>query len=201
MTQPQPPALVRLFCAIELPPEVRALAAAHAASLRACGAGPFKVSWEREEKLHITMKFFGEVAAEMIEPLSEAAGRVAVRVRPFELRLRETGVFPSPSRPHVLWLGVSDEAERLYHLQRQLEDEFARAGARRDSRPFHAHVTVARLRAAGPAERRLARRHLELGFEPSGFNAAEVVLVRSQLGPGGSVHTPLSRHEFKEAGG
>lgn len=187
---------IRVFCAVELPRATRAHAFEHAARLRAAATTGVKVNWEREEKFHITLKFFGELTPATLELLSHAAQRAAARTQPFELRLQGAGVFPSPERPHVLWLGVADDAGRLLGLQSGLEDEFALAGARRDRRTFHAHVTIARLRAAGPAERALATRHLSLGFESSSFRVAEIVLMQSVLGPGGSKYTPLSRHAF-----
>jgi 2'-5' RNA ligase len=198
MTKHESARHVRLFYAVELPQDVRASAAAHAASLRAAATQTIRASWEREEKLHITLKFVGEVAPEMTEKLTAAAARAAAAARTFELRLSGAGVFPAPSRPQVLWLGMEDEGGRLSELQRRVEEESVRAGARPDARPFHAHVTVARLRASGRDERELARRHFDLGFAPLGFRVREIVLMRSELGPRGSTYTPVSRHEFKE---
>ncbi|MDT7605394.1 MAG: 2,3-cyclic 3-phosphodiesterase [Acidobacteriota bacterium] len=202
MTQTDEQKSLRLFCAVELPTDVRARAAAHAARLRAGVATPLKVSWEREEKLHLTLKFLGDLAPERSEQLARAVARAATRIPLFEGRLEGTGVFPAPSRPHVLWLGVHDATGKLAALQAAVEEECARADFPRDPRPFHAHVTLARLRDTRGDARRLARQYLKLGFEPVSFPIGEIVLMRSELGAGGSTYTALSRETlWGEVGG
>lgn len=189
------PARPRLFCAIELPAELRARAAEHLARLRE-NAPNVKATWERAEKMHITLKFFGEVEAARVAALTEAVTRAAAVAPSFELSLEGAGTFPPGGNPRVLWLGTKDATERLAHLQQRLEDECEAAGFPREPRPFHAHVTLARLRAANAAARHLARYHRKLGFAPLAFPVNELVLMRSALGPGGSQYTPLARHQF-----
>src|SRR5919205_4141575 len=147
---------LRLFCAVELPAELRARAYEHLVRLRE-SAPHVKASWEREEKLHVTIKFFGDVEASRVAALTDATARAANAVPSFELKLSGAGTFPPNGNPRVLWLGVEDASGRLAQLQQRLEDECAAAGFPRDTRPFHAHVTLARLRAANAAARRLAR--------------------------------------------
>ncbi|MFL6229599.1 MAG: RNA 2',3'-cyclic phosphodiesterase [Pyrinomonadaceae bacterium] len=185
---------MRLFCAVELPADVRARAAAHAARLRESLTTARQVSWEREEKLHLTIKFFGDVAPARCDQLVGAVGRAAARVAPFEARLAGAGVFPSHSRPSVLWLGVVGADDSLAALHAAVEEECARESFPHDTRRFHPHVTLARVRAASAGTRDLARLHEELGFEPVSFNVGELVLLRSELGARGSTYTAVSRH-------
>jgi 2'-5' RNA ligase len=192
---------LRLFYAVALSEEAVSRAAAHAASLRVEAAGQLKVGWERAEKLHVTMKFLGDVPAPRVGQLSRAAERVASRYAPFHATLEGCGVFPSRGRPHVLWLGVARGADTLDSLQRDLADECAREGFPREARPFHPHVTIARLRSTDAGARGLASLHLATGFGPVEFGVTEFVLMRSELGAGGSVYTPLARYELKVGGG
>lgn len=192
----------RLFCAVELPGEARAAAFAHLARLRATLAAPARVSWEREEKLHLTLKFFGDVEAGKVSALDAALDAAAAAAPPLALKLQVAGVFPAVGRPNVIWLGVSDDTGDIARLHARIEDECAAAGFPRERRAFHPHVTLARVREASGETRRLARRHVNLGFGPVAFAAGEVVLMRSLFGPGGSKYTALSRHELGgEAGG
>lgn len=191
--------LLRLFAAVELSDDARRAAAAHAARLRASQPPGVRVGWEREEKLHLTLKFFGGVEPERAGALSDALARTAADARPLSLSLEAAGVFPTPARPAVLWLGLSDTAGELARLHARLEDACAAAGFPRERRPFSPHVTLARVRAATRETRQLARRHIELAFAPVAFEVSEIVLMSSRLGPGGSVYTPLSRHELGAA--
>ena len=199
MTQSAKEEIFRLFCAVELPGEARAVAFAHLARLRATLAAPARVSWEREEKIHLTLKFFGDVEAGKVSALDAALAGAAAVTPPLALRLQDAGLFPSTARPNVLWLGVSDASGNVARLHARIEDECAAASFPRERRAFHPHVTLARIREANGETRRLARRHVKLGFGPLEFAAREIVLMRSVLGPGGSAYTPLSRHELKGA--
>lgn len=201
MTQIVKDEALRLFCAVELTEEARAAAVAHLARLRAALAAPARVSWEREEKLHLTLKFFGDVESCKVAALDAALARAANGGRPLALKLQVAGVFPSIARPNVLWLGVSDESGELARLHERIEEECAAASFPRERKSFHPHVTLARIREAKGETRRLSRRHVELAFEPVAFAASEIVLMRSTLGPGGSFYAPLARHELKETTG
>jgi 2'-5' RNA ligase len=186
----------RLFCAIELPQEIRALAAGFMTRLRE-DAPDARAGWEREEKLHLTLKFFGDTEESRVERLTDALERAASAISPFELSLKGTGAFPPSGPPRVLWLGVTDSSGRLDKLHKQLEDECAPAGFARERKRFHPHLTIARLRPHESA-RRLASLHKSMAFETEAFRIAEIILIKSELLPQGSRHSPISHHKLKE---
>ncbi len=195
---------MRIFCAVNLPEDVRERAAAHISRLRAAtSASPLKISWERAEKLHLTLKFLGELESERVEALQRAAARAAESAVKFTLTLEEAGAFPAGGNPRVLWLGLREETNHLAALRERLEAECARENFPREARPFHPHITIARIRVPHTAPaRHLAKLHRETKFAPVSFNVEEFIVMHSQLGAaGGSRYTPLSRHELKvEAG-
>jgi 2'-5' RNA ligase len=183
-----------VFCAIELPEEVRARAADRITRLRET-LPEARASWERMEKLHITLKFVGEIAPERVEVLSGAATRAAQTIQPFSLKLSGAGAFPPRGIPRILWLGIEDSSGSLTELQSQLADECAAAGFAREERSFHPHLTLARIRAPQSA-RELAKLHQATVFEPVEFPVTELIVMGSELGPGGSRYTLISRHEL-----
>ena len=184
---------LRLFFAVELPAEVRSRVARYAEGLRARAPADVRASWERAEKLHLTLKFIGEVEAERAEGLKIAAASACAGGEPFAVTIAGTGAFPPRGAPRVLWLGVADSGGGLARLHARLEEECAAEAFPREQRPFRPHLTLARLRAPAGAAR-LAHLHSCSDFGPETFTVGELVLVRSELGPGGSRHTPLSRH-------
>ena len=186
--------LVRVFCAVELPQEVRARAAEHASRLRERFT-EVRASWPHADNLHLTLKFLGGIAQTRVEALSNAASRAAGSIQPFGLTLEGAGAFPPRGVARVLWLGINDSSGALARLQNNLEGECAAAGFAREERPFHPHLTLARIRAPQGA-RELARLHRETGFAAIEFPVTELVLMRSDLGAGGSRYTEISRHEF-----
>ncbi len=188
---------VRIFCAVELPEDARARVAAHVARLREAAQTPLKISWERAEKLHLTLKFLGEIETGRVEALTRAAGSAAGAAGRLTVSLRETGAFPARGNPRVLWIGLHDETGRLAQLQERLEAECERENFPREARPFRPHITVARIRTPSAAARQLATVHRETEFAPATFDVSEFVVMQSRLAAGGSLYTPLSRHELK----
>lgn len=185
---------IRVFCAVELPREIRAAVAAHAARLRR-EFPEARASWARPEGLHITLKFIGEVEAARVEALTRAAGAAVEGCKPFGLSIEESGTFPSRGAARVLWLGVKDESGQLAQLQRRLERECEAAGFPRESRDFKPHLTAARLRTPNGAHA-LSEAHRQATFGPFHFQVSELIVIRSELGPGGSRYTPLSRYQL-----
>ena len=185
---------IRVFCAVELPGEIRAAVAAHAARLRR-DFPDARASWARAEGLHITLKFIGEVEAARVEALLRAAGAAVGGLKPFRLSIEESGTFPPRGAARVLWLGVKDESGQLARLQRRLEEECEADGFPREPRAFKPHLTVARLRTPQGAHA-LSEAHRRTPFGPQHFEVSELLVIRSELGPGGSRYTPLSCHAF-----
>jgi len=184
----------RVFIAIELPSFVRKSLSNHINRLR--NALPdVHASWSREENLHLTLKFLGDTPVAKIEALSQAAQRTAVSFQPFDLIVGRCGAFPPRGQPRVLWIGIDDPTGELAKLHRALEDECAKAGFAREERPFHPHLTIARLRKP-QGSRRLAELHGEVGFTNQQVGVPEMVLFRSELLSEGSRHTAISRHWF-----
>jgi 2'-5' RNA ligase len=140
---------VRLFFAIELHDTVRVALHHAVAPLRA--AEP-DLAWVRMEKLHLTMKFLGDVADADVDRLAVAAGTVADRHRPLELTLGGVGAFPNFRRGRVVWMGVESEP-RLELLHHDLEVACGDAGFELEGRPFRPHITLARVRAPLPLDR------------------------------------------------
>lgn len=185
-----------MFCAIELPPAVRTCTAAYIAQLREA-VPTARARWERTEKLHLTLKFFGEVEPARIENgLTLAIERAAQSIAPFDLAVEDTGVFPSRGLPKILWLGITDASHALAHLQQQLETECAHENFPREARRFHPHLTIARMRTPVGA-RELAEAHTKMQFEAATFNISKIVLVRSEMEARGSRYTIISSHELK----
>jgi len=184
----------RVFCAVELPAEVRAGLEDHVARLRK-EVPDAAASWSRVENIHLTLKFFGNVEVKQIARISEAAERVVKQFSTFQIAVGETGVFPRASRPQVLWIGVSDPSGQLSALQERFENECAAEGFPKEDRAYHPHLTIARLRKPEGA-RQLADAHLRMKFETIEIGLKELVVFRSELSPKGSRYTPISRVSF-----
>jgi 2'-5' RNA ligase len=145
------------------------------------------VRWVRPETFHVTLRFLGDVEVSRIAALARQVVERTAEIRPFALRLGGARAFPSPRRPRVVVLDLAPAAP-LEALAAAVEGGVVAAGFEPESRPFRPHLTLGRVRGAGE---RLPR---ELP-SPDGaeFDVTEAVLFRSELRPGGALHTPLER--------
>jgi RNA 2',3'-cyclic 3'-phosphodiesterase len=184
----------RVFCAVELPNEVRAELQDHIERLRR-QVPEVAASWSRVENIHLTLKFFGNVAVGQVATISAAALQTVKEFSAFEIEVGGTGVFPRRSRPQVLWIGINDPSGKLSSLQQKFENDCAAAGFRKEDRAYRPHLTIARIRNPDGA-RRLAETHLNMQFNSIPLTLNELVIFRSQLSSKGSNYTALSHHSL-----
>jgi 2'-5' RNA ligase len=179
-------ARARCFVALDLPAPVRALLAAAGARLRGLG----DVRQVPEAQLHLTLRFCGD-----IDERQRAALGGVVEAGPWpalQLLLSGLGQFPPRGAPRVLWAGVAGDVEALAQIASRIEAAAAAAGVPREDRPFHPHVTLGRARSPrGGARLSAALREQGRVFASEPFAPQGLTLYRSELGAGGSVHTPL----------
>ena len=184
-----------MFCAFELPEAVRSRIDQHSRKVREA-APDAAASWSRPENVHLTMKFFGNVDQARVPAISAAAARVVKEFSPIQIEVGKTGVFPRPSRPQVLWVGIDDRSGALSKLQERLEGEFALEGFPKEDRAFRPHLTIARIRRPQNANQ-LAEVHLGFEFSAVAVRLSELILFRSELNPKGSKYTAISRHQLE----
>jgi 2'-5' RNA ligase len=100
-----------------------------------------------EDDLHLTLQFLGAVARARVAALSAALAAVASRHAPIDVRYVGLGAFPERGPARVLWVGVSEaRVEQLAPLAADVGRALAPLGFPPETRPFRAHVTLARVR-------------------------------------------------------
>lgn len=162
---------LRLFAAIGLPDHV-------AERLLALQKGVPGAKWRPRENLHITLRFFDEVAEPLAEEIDAALSQIASAAAPFELRLKGAGAFGG-AQPHSLWIGVAEQPV-LTKLAADCERAARRLGLAPEKRKFAPHVTIAYL-SGSPLERVQAF-ETRLGlFEAPPFLVSEFGLYSSRL--------------------
>ena len=59
------------------------------------------------KSFHITLKFIGE--SDKVDEIKKRLREI--KFSSFKLKLGDIGVFPSPSKPRVVWVGIKDDEE------------------------------------------------------------------------------------------
>jgi RNA 2',3'-cyclic 3'-phosphodiesterase len=185
--------MFRTFVAIAVPEEVRTelLAAQHDLQTvlpRQAAA------WSKPDNMHLTLRFLGNVAATRVLELTNKLRPALTGFGALELICERLGCFPDLRFPRVVWAWVHDEAERLPQLQLRIEAvvrEFAEQPA--ESR-FVGHITLARPKQIKRPEAERLARFVEgaVGRTFGRWRAKEVLLLRSELSPGGSKYVELA---------
>jgi 2'-5' RNA ligase len=184
--------MIRSFIALDLSPQVLANLAKTAVELKTRLAG-LPVRWVAADKIHLTLKFLGEVSETNLERLYHILQVEAGKVAAFEMQVGEVGGFPSTSRPRVIWVGVQ-APPALASLQRAIDLETAQAGYPAEERPFSPHLTLGRVgRSATPQDtRRIGELLSQVKVGSLGASLVEAVyFYRSDLKPDGPVYTRL----------
>jgi 2'-5' RNA ligase len=138
----------------------------------------------REESVHLTLVFLGEVALERLPALQAHAA--AVRFEPFVLRLEQAGCWRHNG---IGWVGPSQTPAALVGLVTGLEDALEGEGFRFDRRPYAAHITLLRKARCAP---------MDGGMPAIDWPVREFVLVRSELDNEGSRYTIVQRWDARE---
>lgn len=167
---------MRLFAAVPVSEPAREQILMLLGTLR--GAG-WPVRWVHDEGLHMTLKFFGEVAPERLDVIAEALCYAAHGAEAQGLQLGELGAFPSRNRPRVLWVGVQAPAG-LELLQDRMERGCEAIGFPPEGAPFQPHITLGRVREGQRLPPGGLDDHAE-GFERVSFVARQLVLYESLL--------------------
>jgi 2'-5' RNA ligase len=186
---------IRLFIAIDIPQEIRAVLAGTIEGTRP--AMP-DVKWVKAENLHLTLKFVGYFDPDKLEGLLDITRKIARRFPAFRVRLGSSGAFTSPRRARVIWVGMLQGTEESARLAEKLDARLEKVGVKREGRPFAGHLTLARLRQPRDCSAELAyiANRLE-GLEDMEFEVSEIVVYRSILRPDGPVYEALERIPLK----
>jgi 2'-5' RNA ligase len=155
--------------------------------------------WVESQPLHITLAFLGDVPNRDLNELCLAVAAAAEPSGRFELTVEGLGVFPGPSRPRVLWAGITaGDLGPLGSLREAVVSAATKAGYRPDDPRFHPHVTLGRIRSdrGHPSDlNEIIGR--EQGRSAGSFTVSEVVTYASTLGQRGAAYAPLNRARLK----
>jgi RNA 2',3'-cyclic 3'-phosphodiesterase len=178
---------VRTFVAVFPPQRVREALFRAARDLPASQAfrliGP--------EKLHLTLKFLGDVAEDDLSRVKRALVQLRGRHEPFEVETSDFGAFPSERRARILWAGVGEGSGPLREVAQSVDGLLEPAGFEREGRPYVPHLTLGRSRGKGAKLDGASAPPPALRFSVPGVD-----LVESVPGEGGVTYSVLETYSF-----
>ena len=203
---------MRLFIAVDVDEEVRRYVADVMArvsrALTEAGSSE-KLRWVEPGNVHITLCFLGHVdegrAAAVRQALSTPLLSPVVRASVGAL-----GSFPPGGRARVIWLGLDDGVAGMLPVHHEVQSRMIALGLPSETRPFSAHLTLARVSDAGkrqgpgsarsreslPIGRVLSA--VEVGRRPA-WTVDHVTLYQSRLSSRGPTYLPVMRTPLQPA--
>jgi 2'-5' RNA ligase len=172
----------RLFFALWPADELRTALAPRIRALQPVGVG----RPQRPDQWHVTLEFLGPVPASRLAAARDAAGQV--REGPCTIAFNAVEFW---RRPEVLTLVARVLPPPLGGLVTQLRTALAAHGFEPESRPFRAHLTLAR---------KVTHPLTPVAFEPLLWPVADFSLVESITDRTGSVYTPLATWNLQSRG-
>jgi 2'-5' RNA ligase len=177
----------RLFLAVDLTDEVAHGLAAflEQEAMRFPGRPTPPANW------HLTIRFLGSTTALQRDRILEFLDE-HLAVEPFRMSFGGLGAFPKPARATVLWLAVGRGADQLATMAEISGRAAQAAGFDPEDRPFHAHLTLSRIRPpmnVVPLIDRIPR-------FPLSMQVNRLTLYRSHLSRDGATYEALDSVEL-----
>ena len=174
----------RLFVAVRPPDFIREF-------LIAAMGGISGARWQKDEQIHLTLRFVGEVDRHRADDVHAALG--AIHHPRFEIAIQGLGMFDRRGQPETVWAGVIPH-EPLKTLHNKIDASLARVGVEPEQRAYFPHITLARLkRSSGPVRGLLEQSG---GLASPLFPVDAFSLFESQLTPDGAVYTEVERYSL-----
>lgn len=172
--------LRRVFAAVPLPTEVRLALVDRLSGVDIPGKVASPENW------HITLRFLGQVDEVTYERFLGSLSSADLGSR-FKVSLGGLGAFPNAGRATVMWIGLERGSSELERLARTAEESAQNAGLTPEDRPFHAHLSLSRIR---PPEN--VRGTIEaIESVDIGWRCESVLVYESRQGSGGIRYEPL----------
>jgi len=179
---------MRLFYAIEIPELIKHSIIDKLTFLKGLGN---HIRTVRPDGLHLTMLFLGDQNSSDVPELLNIGGVVTSAARPCELMIGPVGFFP-----RVSFLTLTGELATLHVMSGVLKQMATNLLEKPDSRPFKAHVTLARHKQRITPDEKNLIAEIFADCANKKWIADELTLFESELTPQGAIYTVVEKFKF-----
>lgn len=182
--------MIRLFVALKIPGEIKEELFKHC---YAASENPTDFRWEDKDKVHLTLKFIGEVKENLLDQIFDELEFVK-DYSSFSCTISKFGFFFRDNEAKILWCNL-DTDDKIFSLVEELNCRLNKFDIEIERRKFKGHLTL--LRIKNRVTENFINSFKEYSFNPIDFKADEIELIQSVLKPTGSEYKVLKIYELK----
>jgi RNA 2',3'-cyclic 3'-phosphodiesterase len=159
------------------------------------------VRWVHPENMHLTIKYLGDTTEDILEDLKLRITDAVNTVEPFSISYGKCGVFPSPQKARVIWVGLNEGHEETLQVHEKVESAIIRLGLAPEKRTYNPHLTLGRVRyqlSPASVEATLAE---NIYFKTDSAVTDGLLLFQSHLTKQGASYVPLYKATFNGSKG
>lgn len=149
------------------------------------------------ENMHLTLKFLGDTEENLIDKIEEIINDSIKEIQPYEITLKNIGVFPNQKYIKVVWIGV-ENTEPLKKIAETIDTKLIDLGFKKERRPFSVHLTIARLKSAKNKDKLIELLNKYQNTEFQKIKVCKILLKKSILTSEGPIYTNLKEIELGE---
>ena len=181
--------MIRLFVALKIPENIKEQL------LNIChelvpDASLYR--WVTKDKIHLTLKFIGEVEKNMVLPISTELDFVK-NFHSFDFRISSFGFFSRDKRPKILWAGLQTD-EAIFKMVGELNKRMEIFNIEPERRKFKSHLTLLRIKSE--FNENLINNFNNYQFDNLKFKTNKIALVKSELSQAGAQYTEIKNYEL-----
>ncbi|MGD2073155.1 MAG: RNA 2',3'-cyclic phosphodiesterase [Candidatus Thorarchaeota archaeon] len=178
---------VRAFLSIDIDDDALLSRIAHIQQKLDLQAG--KIKLVKRENIHFTLRFLGDTLVSKLDKIhTELLG---IQFSPFTIEITGIGAFPSIRRPRVIWVGVTQNANQIIDLKKEIDDYLGNLGYSPEKRKFHAHATFARVRNVRNRKRMIASLESIANETTGTMTVSNFRMTKSTLTSSGPIYETL----------
>jgi RNA 2',3'-cyclic 3'-phosphodiesterase len=144
------------------------------------------VKWVRNEGIHITVKFLGDIDDDFGPTMKDALQSIGAQHAPISARLGQLDAFPNRRSGRVIVVKLSQGGEDIRSVFSEVEQKLEALQVAREKRELVPHITLGRRRVP----KSFPNGDL-LPVEEKTFAVEDLVLYKSTLTPGGAIYAPI----------
>ena len=182
--------MIRLFVALIIPDEVNSEIFKHSYAAAENQSG---YRWEAHDKVHLTLKFIGEVKEELLPQIIDQL-EFLTKYSSFDCKISKFGFFFRNNEAKILWCNIEND-DTILSLVDELNNRLQQFEIETEKRKFKGHLTL--LRIKNKVSEEFIKRFKEYKFDPIEFSSNQIALIQSVLKPTGSEYKVLKIYELK----